>query len=579
MNRIFTNTFLIAITLALAYGLFTPACKKEFLHVIPKGQLSDELLANKKGLEGLLIGSYGMLKGFDWMSGSSNWLHGSVQGGDANVGDYYNVMWPVQLYTITPTSDVPYAKWSASYEGITRANATLRVLSITPDAELTSGDEARISGEAHFLRGHYYFELKRMFNNVPFIDETMTIYEAEKVPNTTDIWPMIEADFRYAFENLPVEQNAVGRANKWAAAAYLAKAYLYQHKYGEAKTLFDRIIAEGATTGGLKYDLLERYADLFNAEYDNNMESIFANQAAVNTGSELHANFEFVLNFPYNTGPAGPGGCCGYYQPSLELATSFRTDAAGLPFSDGRYTDPAHALKTDLGITSDEPFTPDEGNLDPRLDHSIGRRGIPYLDWQDHPGDDWIRNQFSGGPYSPKKFIYYKTQEGTLTDGSSWARGLSAMNYNIIRFADVLLMAAECEVELGDLEKAREYVNRVRARAANPAGFVKRSDGSDAAHYVIGLYDTSWKNTDEARDAVRFERKLELSGEGHRFFDLVRWGVAEQEIYNYLLYENTLLWWTFSSAHFTPNKNEYYPIPQREIDRLGTDILKQNPGY
>lgn len=565
-------------------SLFIPSCKKDFLEVLPQGQLSDELLANKKGVEGLLIGAYGMLKGYDWVGGSSNWLHGSVQGGDANkggdAGECCNPYLPVQRFELNPVwSQTPRSKWGASYEGISRANATLRVLSITPDDELTAADKARISGEARFLRGHYYFELKRLFNNVPFIDEKMTIYEAEKVPNTADIWPKIEEDFKYAFENLPAKQVAVGRANKWAAAAYLAKTYLYQHKFAEAKDMFDQVIAEGTTAGGLKYDLLEKYATLFNAEYDNNKESIFANQAAVNTGSELNANYEFILNYPYSLDTTAPGGCCGYYQPSFELANSFRTDANGLPLLDGSYNDSKTALKTDFDIKSDEPFAPDAGNLDPRLDHSIGRRGIPYLDWKDHPGDDWIRQQSFGGPYSPKKFIYYKSQEGTLTDGSSWTRGLSAMNYNIIRFADVLLMAAECEVELGNLEKAREYVNRVRARATYPAGFVKRGDGSDAANYVIGLYENAWTNAEEARKAVRFERKLELSGEGHRFFDLVRWGVANEEINKYLQYEGAILKWSIGGAYFTPNKNEYYPIPQSEIDILGEDILKQNPGY
>ncbi len=573
----------LLLTACLLGGVLS--CKKEFLQVSPAGQLTDEYLANKKGLDGLLIGSYAMLKGQagDWLGGSSNWLHGSVQGGDANrgggLGDCCNPYVPAQRYELRPRDYPPLSKWQACYEGIARTNSVLRVLYITPEGELTAADRARIAGEARFLRGHYYFELKRLFNDVPFIDEKMTLFEAEKVTNTVDIWPKITEDFRFAFENLPAKQTAAGRANQWAAAAYLGKVYLYRQQYAEAKAVFDRVIAEGSTAGGLPYGLLERYADLFNAEYDNNRESIFANQAAVNTGSEYNANFEFIQNFPYNTGPGGPGNCCGFYQPSFDLANSFRTDANGLPLIDGSYNDPANALKSDYGIRSQEPFTPDEGPVDPRLDHSIGRRGIPYLDWQDHPGFDWIRDQEYAGPYSPKKFIYYKSQEGTLTDGSSWTRGLSAMNYNIIRFADVLLMAAECEVQLGNLETARNFVNRVRARAANPAGLVKRADGSEAALYRIGLYETPWTNADEARQAVRFERKLELSGEGHRFFDLVRWGMAATELNRYLQHEAATLPWAFGGAVFTEGKNEHYPIPQSEIDLLGKGVLIQNPGY
>ena len=343
--------------------------------------------------------------------------------------------------------------------------------------------------------------------------------------------------------------------------------------------MFDQVISSGKTSGGAAYGLVDNYAQLFNAEFDNNKESIFAVQAAVNTGSVNNANPDFVLNFPYNTGPAGPGNCCGFFQPSFELANSFRTDANGLPLLDGSYNNAGNEVVTDQGKLSNEAFTPDAGPLDPRIDHSIGRRGIPYLDWGNFPGYDWIRDQAYAGPYAPKKYIYYKSQEGTLTDGSSWTRGYGAMNYVIIRFADVLLMSAEVEVELNNLARAQELVNLVRARAANAASWVKKSDGSNAANYVIGQYTTPWASQDAARTAVRFERKLELSGEGHRFFDLVRWGVADATLDAYLAYEGAKLPIALGGSSFTPNKNEYYPIPQTQIDRQGADVLNQNPGY
>jgi hypothetical protein len=576
------NKFMIVVNIALILNLFLSACKDSFLDVPPTGSLTEDVLASKKGVENLLVGAYSMLNGrFAWYGGSSNWVHGSILGGDANKGTNAGdqaVVNPVQRFETLPTNGVVSDKWNASYEGVSRANATLRVLANTTDPNLTDADRNRLSGEARFLRGHYYFELKRLWNNVPYVDETMTTDEAVKVKNDRDIWPNIEADFQYAFDNLPETQSALGRANKWAAAAYLGKTYLYQKKYSDAKAMFDQVIANGKTTGGAKYALLANYTDAFNAEYDNSAESVFATQFAANTGSTANA-YEFVLNFPYNTGPSGPGNCCGFFSPSFELANSFRTDANGLPLLDGTYNDPANAVVSDMGILSSAPFTPDAGNLDPRIDFSIGRRGIPYLDWQDHPGSDWIRDQGYGGPYSPKKFIYYKTQEGTFTDGSGWTRGYAALNYTIIRYADVLLMAAECEVELNNLEAARALVNQVRARASDPSSWVKRSDGSNAANYVIGLYNTPWTSQDAARNAVRFERKLELSGEGHRFYDLVRWGVAATEINKYLQFEGAILNVALGGATFQANKNEYYPIPQTQIDRQGTDVLKQNQGY
>lgn len=328
-----------------------------------------------------------------------------------------------------------------------------------------------------------------------------------------------------------------------------------------------------------KYGLVPRYADIFKASNDNNEESVFAIQNAANTGSVNNAFPDFDLNYPYNTGPNGPGNCCGFFQPSFELVNSFRTDATGLPLLDGSYNNASNAVKNDMGIPSKDAFTPDQGNLDPRLDHSVGRRGIQYLDWQPHPGADWIRNQPNGGPYSPKKYTYYKSDRGSLQDNSSWTPGYTALNYTIIRFADVLLMAAEAEIEVGSLEKAREYINQVRRRAANPAGFVTQN-GQPAAKYVITEYPAAELNTkDKARAALRMERKLELSGEGHRFYDLVRWGVAEPVLNAYIAHEAKFLPTTLGGSKFVAGKHELLPLPQDEIDLLGNTVIKQNPGY
>lgn len=570
--------------LTLAVAALVGACKDTYLEVPPTGQLTSEVLNSKKGVEGLLIGAYSMLGGRgNFFSGASNWANGSIQGGEANKGTNagdFNAINFVQRFELQPTDRVPGDRWNGLFEGVSRANATLKQLATATDVSITEDDRKRISGEARFLRGHYYFQLKISYNNVPYIDETLEFGAGlEDVTNDAEIWPMIEADFQYAVNNLPELQGAVGRANSWAAKAYLAKTYLFQKKFGEAKTLFSDIIANGKNPKGTPYGLVSSYSQIFNAANDNNPESVFAVQAAANTGSTNNANPDLVLNWPYNTGPSGPGNCCGFFAPSFELGNSFRVDANGLPLLDGSYNVGANQLKTDQGILTDQPFTPDAGLVDPRLDHSIGRRGIPYLDWGLFPGYAWIRDQAYAGPYSPKKFIYYKSQENSLTDGSSWTRGYPAMNFPIIRFADVLLMAAEAEIEAGSMETARAYVNQVRARAADPSTWVKMPDGSNAANYVIGLYNTPWTDKDAARTAVRFERKLELSGEGHRFFDLVRWGIAEKEMNAYLTYEGALLVNALGGARFTANKNEFYPIPQGQIDIQGADVLKQNPGY
>lgn len=580
MKTIFNFKKSVIATFAVASITFS--CKDSFLDVLPTGSLREEQLTSVAGVEGALLGTYSMMlgKGFTQLAGPNNWVFGSILGGDANKGTDpgdFSAINPIQRYQADPTNGEFNGVWQAKYEGISRANGTIRLA--TKSTALVDADKKRIIGEARFIRGHFYFELKKIFNNAPYIDETVDYGTGiEKVTNAADLWSKIEADFKFAYDNLPETQGAAGRANKWAAASYLAKAYMFEKKYAEAKALFDLIIANGKTTNGKKYGLVSNYAQIYNAANDNHEESIFATQTSMNTGDVSNSNSYDVLNYPYNTGADGPGNCCGFFAPSFDLVNSFRTDANGLPLLDNSYNSAANAVKNDYGVESKDAFTPDAGNLDPRLDHSVGRRGIPYLDWKEHPGKDWIRSQPYSGPYSTKKYVYYKSQENTLTDGSGWTRGYSVMNYTILRYADILLMAAEAEVEVGSLAKAQEYVNMIRTRAANKASWVTKN-GAPAAKYVIGTYDTPWTDKNVARTAVRFERKLELSGEGHRFFDLVRWGIAESTLNAYLANEAKVLSTMFGGAKFTTGKSEYMPIPQTQIDIQGKDILKQNPGY
>jgi hypothetical protein len=217
--------------------------------------------------------------------------------------------------------------------------------------------------------------------------------------------------------------------------------------------------------------------------------------------------------------------------------------------------------------------------LDTRLDWSVGRRSIPYLDWGIDPGQDWDGGSSGmeiGGPYLPIKNVYMESQDGTTGSNDFYAMGGagSSVNYSIIRFAEVLLWAAECEVEVGSLENARALVNRVRTRAMNSC--VVQNGGSAAANYLTGVYTTAWASQDYARSAVRMESRLELALEGHRFFDLVRWGIAATYLNAYLQVEQTRID-HLKGVTFTAGKNEYFPIPQKEIGL--NKNLKQNPMY
>ena len=303
-------------------------------------------------------------------------------------------------------------------------------------------------------------------------------------------------------------------------------------------------------------------------------------QYAVSSANDQAASAGVGLAHPY----IDPWGCCGFYQPSQNLVNAFKTDANGLPLLD-TFND--SDVKNDQGLRYSDPFVPHAGNLDPRLDHTLGRRGILFKDFKIH-GSDFIRDQTYAGPYSPKKHIAERAGFGI----SGWGN-LSSNNYRIMRYSMILLWLAECEVELGNLERARSLVNQIRTRAANPEGFVKkavqgpasRDDytvlNEPAANYVIKTYATPWTDPATARKAVRFENRLEFGMEGHRFFDLQRWGVAADVLNKYLATESKKRVY-LSGATFTKGKNEFFPIPQEAIDRSykeGKPTLTQDPSY
>jgi hypothetical protein len=564
-------------------GLVIYACSKKYLDKRALGELDEAALANKKGVEGLLIGAYSLLDGIGgnksgFGSAGSNWIYGSICGSEAYIGSFQNDRGNTSIaaferFTATATNENLASKWGTLYDGIQRANDVLRIMKKAKD--ISEADQKRIAAEAKFLRAHYHFEAKKMWNKVPYIDESISYTAGNyRVGNDKDIWPDIENDLKYAVDSLPpTSDRGVGRAIKYTAMALLAKAYIFQKKFAEAKPLLEAITSSG------KYQLVN-YHNNFNPETKNSSESVFSVQMSVNDGAAgLNGNYGDLSNFP-GTGMFGsqPGACCGTFQPSQYLVNHFKTDAiTGLPDLDNFNV---VNVKYDSALKSTDPFTPYTGTLDSRLDWTVGRRGIPYLDWGNHPGNDWIIDQNYGGPYSPKKNVYYKSQETHLTDAEFWGNVTTANNVNLIRYADVLLWAAEVEVEIGSLEKAKDYVNEVRRRAADPSGWVKKADGTPAANYKVGEYTNAWTDKSFAIKAVRYERMLELAMEGHRFFDLVRWGIADTEINAYIQKEKQMRTY-LNSVVFKKNCNEYFAIPQTQIDlSAGSDgvrKMKQNP--
>lgn len=573
------------------------ACGKKFLEKPPLGTLNPEIMATEKGVQGLLIGAYSLVDGEGapgdgFASGASNWIYGGVASDDAYKGsdptDVADAVPMEKFVSLTPTNGAIPQKWGVCYAGAQRCNAVLTTLQIATG--ISTSTQTAITAQARFLRAYFHMELKKVFNKIIYADENVNPQNTN-VTNTEDVWPKIVDDLKFAADNLPETWGAEkGRANKWAAKALLAKAYMFQQKYTDANTLLVDIIANGKTAGGEKYGLMDNMYSNFNPAQKNSKESVFAAQtsvkdnSSVDWGGDPNGNYGDILNFPYT---GGPGGCCGFYNPSQDLANAYKTDANGLPLLDDTWFAKPWVSDPDAADYA--------GFLDPRIDLTMGRPGIPYLDWGNHPGTAWIRNPINNGVLSPKKNVYAASQKDAYTDVGSAYWGptqLVANNVNIIRYADILLWAAECAAQANDLAKARDYVNMIRNRAANTSGWVYKNSDYNAAtasyatqttpadNYKIGLY-TSFPSKDYALKAIQFERRLELAMEGHRFFDLVRWGIAAPTINAYIAREKVARPLK-SDANFVAGKNEYFPIPQATVENLnsdGTKRIEQNPGY
>jgi len=598
-------------------SVFMFSCKKgspEKSKPVVTDSLISQTPHTKAGINNILLGAYGLLDGVyagqnntPWETGTDNWAFGSVAGGDAFKGgsiDDQTGFNDFDKMGAAPGNGIYFHKWDTNITALKLSNAVLKLLPLVNDGSVSAEYKAIVTAQARFLRGFYEFELAKIWRNVPYIDENVASGDYYKVINSGPIWDKIEADFKAAMDALPSTQVAPGRPNKYAAEAFLVKALMFDHKYADAKPLLSDLINNGVTANGTKYGLVH-YADNFNPLAKPNAETVFLIPAVVHNGSDgLDGNAGDIMNFPHG----GPADCCAFFRPSFSFVNAFKTDAVtGLPLLD---TYNNADLKNDQAIESTSPFTPATETLDSRLDWSVGRRGIPYLDWGVMPGMTWTNSSGGEGPYVNIKTVYYQAaQAATSETFQGWdANAATSNGYNAIRFADVLLWAAEVEVETGNLQNAEDYVNRVRLRAADATGWVHAYadpsnptggyTGTPAANYKVGLYGVAGGHPttgfaaggqDYARKAVYFERMIELGMEGHRFFDLQRWDglfggpagtgymAAMQNVYR--AHEANVS--DIGYAHFigfTGNKDELYPIPKQAMDKSGGK-LKQNPGY
>ncbi|AMJ87776.1 RagB/SusD family nutrient uptake outer membrane protein [Alteromonas sp. Mac1] len=548
------------------------------LDTAPQAVLTEEQVATAENVDALVIAAYSYIGNDHYTAPNFLWPTGNLRAGDAHKGgngpsdifayhalSLYEPLVPDMESFPPDLIDLNDKKWTRNYTGISRVNAALKIINETPAAELPNGNLQ--SAELRFIRGFFYFDLKIHHKHIPWIDETMTQEDILSASNRdlTDqqLWDKIAEDFRVGAETLPDVQVDVGRASALSAKAFLAKTLLYQayeqddlhnvvninqDKLNEVVALVDEIEASGV------FSLADDYAENFLFEFENGQESVFAIQRSLNDGSpDGRGSWPSALNAPISS--ESGFGCCGFHVPTENFVNAFKTDQDGLPQFDS-YNDANYRVETDY--------------VDPRLDHTVAMEGKPFKYDENyiHGGDSWAR-----APAIYGNFNAIKDMENPECDcrGANGPFPIFSLNTPIIRYSDVLLWKAEALIELDRFAEAIPIINRIRERAANSTERL-----NNASLYRISTY-TAFTSKQQARQALRFERRLELGLEGHRFFDLVRWGIAKETIDSYLSVEQSRKPYLVD-AKFTKNKHEYLPIPNQQINLSG-GIYIQNPGY
>lgn len=563
-----THIFKLSIIIVL---LVLMSCKKSWLDVTPLAAVDQSALVTPTNADALVNAGYAQLANQAW----NQWAHGAVRGDNAykgGAGPADGAWNPAEMINlITPTFNA--GAWTGSYNSIYRFNAAINVLNQLTDAQMPTRT-VRMA-EMRFLRGVWHFNLKRLYKYPVYITDSLTIDDMTKLSNrayTSDqLWDKIAADLKYAYDNLPATQTQPGRANKYAAAAFLAETRLYQAyeqdenhnvininqtKLQQVVTMCDVVINSN------KYSLFDNFGKNFTYGYDNGVESIFAIQYSNNDGSTRGKNDnDHFLN--YNMAPGY--GCCGFSCPSQNLVNAFKT-VNGLP------TDTYNS--SDLRATVAADFQ--TNTVDSRLDHTVGIPGHPFKYALNFVyANNWARTPSIYGYFSTMKECQLPTSPSFKPSGAYF---YSSKNIDYMRYDDVLLMKAEALIELGQQNAALPIINQIRTRAANTT-WLKYADNTTFSNYNIATYqdgvNCTWTQA-FARNALRWERRLEFAMEDTRFYDLVRWGVAAETMNAYFAVEKTKRS-HLSAAGFRKNQDEYYPIPQAQIT-LSNSLYVQNTG-
>ena len=554
-----------SIFVACALG-FTLASCDDFLDYNPTGVVDEDLAFSDP--EGMVTSAYAML-GDCWYTYPFNLFpYGDVTSDDclkggSGTGDTGYHAFDIWTTLAPNTPGEMDELWYRLYCAVSRCNRAL--LSLDQYGEDVLGEETmrqRVA-EVKFLRAHFYYKLLTVFHKIPWIDETVEkAGSQESVRNDEftydELFHKIIADFRQAYDVLPVKgPGEDGRANKIAAAAYLAKCYLnlawgdgYEATTGVDhinRNYMDSVVVFTNDVANSDYGYLEDYGDIFLPEYKNSKESVFAVQTSGYEDDHTtygRANWSNTLN-----------GCwgmwsCGwdFHKPSQDLVNAFKT-RNGLP------------------------------EFDDRLFHTVGMPTFPYKYEAEYTMTmDNSRDANDYGFYTSLKEVPKRSQGETFN--GSWQA--FAMNDYVFRYTDVMLMRAEALIELDRLQEAGEIINAIRRRAANS---ITKHISYAADQCEIAEYPASYfADKETARKCLRWERRLEMGMENNRFFDLRRWGIASETLNAYFkraqhyTYEGRAYGAYYSAAYFTPGKNEYFPVPYNQMFYI-PGLYTQNEGY
>ncbi|QIK56147.1 RagB/SusD family nutrient uptake outer membrane protein [Dysgonomonas sp. HDW5B] len=554
--------------IAVLFAAMVMASSCDFLNDDPQGILSDEQVKGPDQVEGLVTAAYSSLGNDHYDKPFSLWPYGNVRSDDAyKGGNDENDISAFHFYEIAQNIKTDFGEadglWFYSYKAISRTNTALSVLKTVSTNDVPLRDTRM--GEMYFLRGHFYFILKTVFGHIPFVDEDLPIDDYDKVDNklsNDEQWAWIVSDFQKAYDLLPEKQDQLGRANKIAAAAYLAKANLYRaYRQDERNNLTEinradleevlkyteKVLNSGY---GLEYDFAYNFLP---GAYQNGKESLFAVQYSIDDGTMFgRLNWGDVLSVPMGV------GCCDFHKPSQNLVNAYKTDKTGLPMFDS---------------FDNTNYDSKANTVDPRLFHTVAMPGFPYKYNKELIYEEgWNRNPTVYGYYASLKENVDPSCDCFVNVAPFYG---NSKNRIIIRYADAILMRAEALIELGRHNEALPLINQIRERAQRSTDMIDYAPKLGVSLYQPGV-NCTWSN-DFARQALRWERRLEFAMEGSRFFDLVRWGIADQVINAYFKTESSRRSF-LRSGNFTKSKNEYIPIPQQQINFVN-GIYKQNYGW